>query len=297
MALVQAWRIGEVVIHRVLEDESPWVAPSTLYPDLTPEILASHRPWLEPHLLDPATGKLVMAFHSFVVKTPWHTILVDACGGNDKNRPHKTGYHMKSWPYLETLASAGYHPQQIDFVLCTHLHADHVGWNTRRVDGRWVTTFPRARYLIARQEWEHWSVAELRARYTTDPYFEDSVLPVIESGQSDFVTMDHVIDEQVRLEPSPGHTPGHVCVRVGSGGAQAVLMGDIMHTALQCAEPDINSCFCVAPEQARRTRREFLGRHAGTPVLILPAHFPTPAAGWIRSNGPAFRYHFDQIGE
>ena len=186
---IRSWRVGEVEIKRVLEHESPWVVPAILYPALSPEVLNSHRAWLEPDLLDPATGKLKIAFHSFVVRTPRHTILVDTCSGNDKNRPHKTGYHKKSWPYIETLAAAGFHPQQIDIVLCTHLHADHVGWNTRLVDGRWVTTFPRARYLIARQEWEYWSVAELRARYTTDPYYEDSILPVIESGQAEFVAV------------------------------------------------------------------------------------------------------------
>ena len=288
----QAWRVGDVEIRRVLEFEGPFVAPSILYPDLTADALEKQRSWLEPHLLDPATGKLAIAFHSFVIRTPRHSILVDTCTGNDKNRPHKTGYHMKSWPYLERLAAAGYHPEQIDFVLCTHLHVDHVGWNTRLLDGRLVTTFPRARYLIARQEWEYWSVAELRSRYTTDPYYEDSILPVVESGQAEFVSMDHVIDDHVHLEPWVGHTPGHVCVRVRSGNAQAVLNGDIMHTALQCAEPDINSCFCIDPEQARRTRRAFLDQHADSPVLVLPAHFPTPTAGWIRRHGQAFRFHW-----
>jgi glyoxylase-like metal-dependent hydrolase (beta-lactamase superfamily II) len=173
--------------------------------------------------------------------------------------------------------------------------ADHVGWNTRLLDGRWVTTFPRARYLIARQEYEYWSVAELRARYTTDPYYQDSILPVIESGQAEFVTMDHVIDDHVCLEPSPGHTPGHtpghVYLRIRFGGAEAVMNADIMHTALQYAEPDINSCFCIDPERARRTRRVFLEQHADT--LVMPAHFPTPTAGWVGTHGSAFRFHFD----
>lgn len=290
---VRTWRCGKIEITRVLEHKRPFVAPSILYPGLAAETLDKHRHWLEPHTLDPATGNLVIAFHSFVIRTPNQIILVDTCTGNDKNRPHKTNYHMKRWPYLETLAAAGFHPDQIDFVLCTHLHADHVGWNTRLENGRWVPTFPRARYLIARQEWEYWRVAEQRARYTTDPYFEDSVLPVIESGQVDFVGMDHRIADQVRLEPWVGHTPGHVSVRIGSGGAQAVINGDIMHTALQCAEPDLNSCFCIDPEQARRTRWEFLDQHADTSALILPAHFPTPTAGWIRREGRAFRFQFD----
>jgi glyoxylase-like metal-dependent hydrolase (beta-lactamase superfamily II) len=290
---VRTWRVGEVEIRRVLEHESPWVVPSILYPEVKPEIIRRHRSWLEPRLLDPVTGKLIIAFHSFVIRTPQHTILVDTCSGNNKTRPHKTGYHMKTWPYLNRLAAAGFHPDQIDYVLCTHLHVDHVGWNTRMMDGRWVTTFPRARYLIARQEWEHWSVPELRARYTTDPYYDDSILPVVQSGQADFVAMDHVIDDHVSLEPSAGHTPGHVSVRIRGGDAQAVMSGDIMHTALQCAEPDINSCFCIDLEQARSTRKAFLDQQADTPILVMPAHFPTPTVGWIKRQGSAFRFQFD----
>ncbi len=271
----------------------PFVQPTVLYPDVTPDILARHRAWLEPNLLDPATGQLVIAFHSFVIRTPKTTILVDTCTGNEKPRPHKTRFHQNHWPYLQALADARFQPEQIDFVLCTHLHADHVGWNTRLLDGRWVPTFPRARYLIAREEWEHWRVTELRERYTTDRYFEDSVFPVVENGQADFVSMDHTIDQWVWLEPSTGHTPGHVNVRIRSGEAQAVMCGDIMHTALQVAEPDLNSCFCIDPEKSRRTRHDFLGKHAETPVLVMPAHFPTPTAGWVRAQGATFRFEFD----
>jgi glyoxylase-like metal-dependent hydrolase (beta-lactamase superfamily II) len=288
-----SWAIGTVQVSRVLEFQMALLEPKVLLPEVTPDIVARHRHWLEPGSLDPVSEKLVLSIHSFVIKTPHHVVLVDTCSGNDKPRPHKARYHLKSWPYLQTLAAVGFRPEDIDFVLCTHLHADHVGWNTRLLDGRWVPTFPRARYLFAHQEWEHWRVSELRAHYTDDPYYEDSILPVIESGQAEFVAMDHVIDEQVRLEPSPGHTPGHVCVRIRSGAAEAVMSGDIMHTALQCAEPDLNSCFCVDPEHARRTRRAFLERHADTSVLVLPAHFPTPMAGWIRSDADSFRFKFD----
>lgn len=292
MVPVETWRIGAVEISRVLELEMPLLDPFELYPDLTRELLDRHRPWLEPRLLDPASGHMVLSIHSLVVKTPASTILIDTCSGNDKQRPHKARYHMKNWPYLARLAAAGFEPPQIDVVLCTHLHADHVGWNTRLVDGRWVPTFPRARYLFAQREWEHWRKSELRSRYTSDPYYEDSLLPVIESGQAEFVAMDHVLDDYARLEPTPGHTPGHVVVRVRSGGGEAVLAGDIMHTALQCAEPQLSSCFCVDPEHSRRTRRAFLEQHAEGPTLILPAHFPTPTAGRIRAHGASYRFEF-----
>lgn len=292
---MQKWRIGNVTITRVLEFEMPFVAPAMLYPELIPEIIDRHRSWLEPNLLDPMTGRMTIAFHSVVIRTPQHTILVDTCSGNDKERRHKTGYHRKHWPYLENLAAAGFSPEEIDFVLCTHLHADHVGWNTRLINGSWLPTFPRARYLLARDEWEYWRVSELRSRYTTDPYYEDSILPIVEREQAEFVPMDHIIDDWVRLDPTPGHTPGHVSVIVQSSGASAVLSGDLMHTALQCAEPQLNSCFCVDAVASRLMRRRFLDRYADAPTLIIPAHFPTPSAGWIRSHGDAFHFHFDWI--
>jgi glyoxylase-like metal-dependent hydrolase (beta-lactamase superfamily II) len=292
---IHRWRIGEVEITRVLEFEAALFEPAVLHPEVSAEIIKRHRAWLEPRLMDPASGLLTFAFHSTVIRTPRATILVDTCSGNDKERPHKLRYHRKNWPYLANLAAAGFAPEDIDYVLCTHLHADHVGWNTRRLGGRWVPTFPNARYLFAREEWEHWQVAELRAEYTTDPYYEDSLLPVMESGQAELVAPDYAFDDSVRMEPWPGHTPGHVCVVVRSLGASVVLSGDIMHTALQCAEPPLNSCFCVDAGMARATRRRFLETFADSPTMIIPAHFPTPTAGWIQSYGGSYRFHFDRL--
>ena len=289
---IYRWHVGEIEIARVLEFEAALFEPTVLYPDATHEIIERHRTWLEPTLMDPATGHLTFAFHSTVIKTPRATILVDTCSGNDKERPHKLRYHRKNWPYLANLAAAGVAPEDIDYVLCTHLHADHVGWNTRLVDGRWVATFPNARYLFARQEWDHWRVPELRAEYTSDPYYEDSLLPIMESDQAELVATDYAFDDNVWIEPWPGHTPGHVCVVVRCQWASAILSGDIMHTALQCAEPHLNSCFCVDGEAAQTTRRRLLETFADTPVMLIPAHFPTPTAGWIRSHDGSFRFHF-----
>jgi glyoxylase-like metal-dependent hydrolase (beta-lactamase superfamily II) len=292
---IYRWRVGDVEIARVLEFEAALFEPAVIYPEASPKIMERHRSWLEPTLLDPASGRLVFAFHSTVIKASRATILVDTCSGNDKQRPHKLRYHQKNWPYLASLAAAGFSPEDIDYVLCTHLHADHVGWNTRLLNGRWVPTFPNARYLFVRQEWDYWRVAQLRASYTTDPYYEDSLLPVMDSGQAELVAMDYAFDDSVWIEPWPGHTPGHVCVMVRSRGASVVISGDIMHTALQCAEPQLNSCFCVDAEAARATRRRFLETFADTPVMVVPAHFPTPTAGWIRSHDGSFRFHFDRL--
>jgi glyoxylase-like metal-dependent hydrolase (beta-lactamase superfamily II) len=290
---VHRWRIGDVELTRVLEFEGPFEDPMALHPGATPELVDKHRHWMEPRILDPKTGRLFFTFHSVIIRTKRHLILVDTCSGNNKDRPHKKRYHQNEWPYLENLSKAGFRPEEIDFVLCTHLHADHVGWNTRLINGRWVPTFPNAKYVFARREFEHWSQQDLRDEYSTDGFFQDSVLPVMETGQTVLVDTTHKFDENVWLEPSPGHTPGHIIVCIESNGQSAVLSGDIMHTALQCAEPQLNSCFCVDPAQARLTRRTFLDRFADTATMVIPGHFPTPTAGWVRSKGGNFRFHFD----
>jgi glyoxylase-like metal-dependent hydrolase (beta-lactamase superfamily II) len=295
MTAMTTWRFGDTTIDRVVEFQEPVFPAPAIFPDATAVAIEAHRAWLEPRLLDPATGHLVLSFHTFVVRTPRRTIVVDTCGGNDKPRPGKPRYHQKRWPYLERLAAAGVKPEDVDVVVCTHLHVDHVGWNTRLVDGRWVPTFPRARYLFARREWEFWCEEYRSARFTSDPYHEDSIVPVLDAGQVDLVEGDHRIDESVWLEPTPGHTPGHVCVHVAGGGREAVMSGDLMHHAVQCAEPDWSSCFCVDPAHSRRTRRAFLERYAGTDTLIMPAHFPAPSAGRIVRAGGAWRFRFDGV--
>lgn len=288
------WDLGGVTVDRVFENEAPLLEPEVLFPDFDPEVFERHRSWLEPKQLDPTTGLLILAFNSYVIRTPHHTILVDTCAGNDKERPQKPRYHMQNWPYLERLQVTGLTPADIDFVMCTHLHADHVGWNTRLVDGCWVPTFPNARYLFTRQEYEHWQDEERRSLYTSDPFFEDSVLPVIEAGQADFVNMEYAFDDNVRLVPTPGHTPGHVCVHAEGSRGEAVMSGDLMHHTLQCAIPAWSSCFCIDPAASRATRRAFLERYADTDTLIMPAHFPAPSVGRIRSEGETFRFIFGE---
>ena len=290
------WTFGDISVDRVIEFERPLFEPSVLFPDSTQAAIDHHRHWLEPNLIDPKTDLLVLAFHTFVVRTPRHTILVDTCSGNGKPRPQKPRYHMNRWPYLDNLAAAGVRPEDVDFVLCTHLHVDHVGWNTRLVNGRWIPTFPNAKYLFARREWEYWQQEYGNPAFTDDPYYADSILPVIEAGQAVFVEHDYAFEDGVWIEPTPGHTPGHVCLHISSAGCRAVMSGDLMHHAVQCAEPDWSSCFCVDAEQSRRTRRAFLDRYAETDVLIMPAHFPTPAVGHIVGFGDAWRFAFEDDG-
>jgi glyoxylase-like metal-dependent hydrolase (beta-lactamase superfamily II) len=286
------WQIGDVRVDRVVEFQQPLLPASTLYPTSTEEALQRHRHWLEPKLMEPGTGLLVVSFHSFLIRSKGINILVDTCSGNDRHRPKKLRYHMKQWPYLENLAATGITPEQIDYVLCTHLHVDHVGWNTRLIDGRWVPTFPNAKYLFATAEWSYWEAHYKKEAFVDDPYYVDTLLPIIDSRLAEFVESDYRFNDEVWLDPTPGHTPGHVCVHVRSRGQECVMSGDLMHHAIQCAEPDWSSCFCVDPEHSRRTRREFLARYEGTPVLIMPAHFPTPTAGTVVRAGDAWRFRF-----
>jgi glyoxylase-like metal-dependent hydrolase (beta-lactamase superfamily II) len=288
------WTFGAITVDRVVELEQPLLPPATLYPTSTPARWDAHRAWLEPSLLDPATGLLVMAIAGYVVRTPRRTIVVDTCAGNDKPRPQKPRYHLKTHPWLDRLTAIGVEPERVDLVVSTHLHVDHVGWNTRRVGDRWVPTFPRARYLIPRVEWEFWREEYKRPAFTDDPYYEDSLLPVIDAGLVDWIGTDHALDDGVRLVPLAGHTPGHVGVEVRGGGRVGVMSGDLVHHPVQCAEPEWNSCFCVDAEGARATRRAFLERLAGTDTLVLTAHFRAPGAGRIVRAGAAFAFRFDE---
>jgi glyoxylase-like metal-dependent hydrolase (beta-lactamase superfamily II) len=279
----QSWKVGDAIVTRVIEIEVPGPA-HWLIPEATPERLREET-WLHPHFAN-AEGKAIMSIHAFVIEADGARTIVDTCVGNDKQRGIK-GWNMRQGPFLRDLAEAGHPAESIDRVVCTHLHVDHVGWNTRLIDGRWVPTFPNARYLFARDELDHW--LEDRDQETLD-LMQDSVRPVLDAGLAEAVAQDHRVSECVRLEPTPGHTPGHVCVRVVSRGAEAVITGDLMHHPIQCAHPGWNSAADSEPALAERTRRAFLERHAGTPALVLGTHFATPTAGRVVREGDAFRF-------
>ena len=287
-------KFGNIVIERVLEFEGPGLDPFYILPDLTSQQLEQHRSWLEPYLLDKATGKFRSAFHSFVIRTGRTTTVVDTCGGNDKHRPNRPRYHMKKHPYLERLGDIGVRPEDVNFVMCTHMHGDHVGQNTRLVNGRWVPTFPNAKYLFSQVEWQYWSDAANRRQYNEDGYFEDSIQPIIDAGLVQLIDEDWVVDKGVSVVQSPGHTPGHLCVLIRQGDREVAMMsGDLMHNALQVNLPHLNSRYCCHPTEARATRRAFLDRwhHHGT--LVMPAHFPTPTTGWVvRNSTDAYRFDF-----
>ncbi len=276
--------LGRLRISTIVERAGP-TRPTWLLPDAAPEAVERHRGWLAPRFLD-EQGRFLQSIHTFVVQAPGLTALVDTCVGNDKDRGGRPPFHMLRTGFLDDLRTAGFPPESIDLVLCTHLHVDHVGWNTRLVAGRWVPTFPRARHLFARREWEHWSAERDEAARRV---MADSVAPIVDAGLADLVEMDHRISDEIWLEPTPGHTPGHVSVRLRSGGAEAVITGDLMHHPVQIAEPQWGSHFDSDVEQARKTRRAFCERYADGPVAVLGTHFHHPTAGRIVRHGDTWR--------
>jgi len=283
--------LGELSIQRIVEQEAPFFDPLTFFPTLTANLLAENRAWLEPAALDPASGHIVLCIQSYVVRTPHHTILIDSCVGNDKPRPTRPFWdRLKSDTYMRGLAAAGIAVENIDFVMCTHLHVDHVGWNTRLENGRWVPTFPNARYVFSRKELDYWTG---QIGKTPVPWIEDSVLPIVAAQRAELVTSDHALDDFVRFQPTPGHTPDHFAVQLGRGGAKAVVCGDLIHSPLQARYPEISMRADYDPEQAAKTRRHFLESTCDTGTLVCTAHFPQPSVGRVTRWSEGFRFVSD----
>ena len=283
-------KLGQVAIGRIVESNGPFMRIYDFFPDSTPELLAPHRHWLEPQALEPGTDMLLMPIQSYVVRTPRATVLVDSCVGN-----HKSVKWFPAWDNMtgdgfeRGLTALGLGVDDIDFVLCTHLHVDHSGWNTRWSDGRWRPTFPRARYVLSRTEV---AAAEKLHRERGDPTYAENVLPVIEAGQAELVADDYQIDDHVWLEPTPGHTPGHCAVRIDGRGVNAVVTGDLIHSPVQCSFPHWNFRYDTNKALAADTRQRFLERYSDCATQVMTAHFPLPSAGRITSTAGAFRFNY-----
>ena len=291
--MVEGGMIGDIAWHRVVETEGPEFDIGFLLPAADAEAVDAHRSWMEPRFLEPGTGRLVMAVQSYVLRTRHHVILIDSCVGNDKERRfHPPWSGRTGTDYLDRLGAIGLSVEDVDFVMCTHLHADHVGWNTRLVDGRWVPTFPNARYVFARTEFDYWSELNKKGKKYSDGCIDDSVLPVVEAGQAEIVADDHAFDDHIRFEPTPGHTPGHVSIHLSGGGRAAVISGDVVHTPVQCREPTWSAVGCADRQQSAATRAAFLDRHCETDTLIMTSHFPSPSVGHVRRLGDAFDFAF-----
>jgi glyoxylase-like metal-dependent hydrolase (beta-lactamase superfamily II) len=278
------WTIGKVTVTKVVELEATG-GSRFLLPQATPEAVRDI-PWLIPDFAD-ENGRLRLSIHALVIEAPGgRRILVDTCLGNDKQGRRIPHWNGRQGRFLQDLAEAGFPPESIDTVLCTHLHTDHVGWNTTLVDGRWRPSFPRARYLFGRREFEHWSRPEAGDE-AQRAVLADSVQPIMEAGLAELVEVDHRICEEVRLVPSHGHTPGHVSVHIASEGEEGFITGDIAHHPCQLAHPHWNSTADGDPPAAEATRRAIFGGLAGRPVLVIGTHFAGPTAGRVVGDGAA----------
>ena len=255
-----------------------------LLPQATPEVLNAI-PWMSPFIDE--NGKLVLSMHSLIVESMGQTIMVDTCIGNDKERNYPRWNRMQG-DFLEKFAAQGFTTEAVDTVLCTHMHVDHVGWNTRLVDGKWAPTFTRADYLFAEQEWNHWRVEEQEY----GPVIEDSVQPIFDAGMAVLVGQEHVVTDEIRLKPTPGHTPGHVSVHIQSRGEEAIITGDMIHHPCQIKHPSWSSTADWHAEKAASTRGGFVEEAADRPVLIIGTHFSGPTAGYIVRDGDTYRLDY-----
>jgi len=283
---IRHWRVGDVEIARIVEVNAFEDNISMLLPGGTPELVQGYG-WLRPHFATP-DGRMIISFQAFVLRSRGKTVMIDTCIGADRKREYDVFCNLQT-TFLEDLRAAGFPPEEVSAVLCTHLHFDHVGWNTRRVGDKWVPTFPQARYLFGRREWQHWKHLRDTGGYHHMDHLVDSIDPVMEAGLVEFIDPDFKVTDEVSLIPTPGHTPGHVSVLIRSRGEEAVITGDLMHHPIQFALPATPGNFDMDKEQGARTRVEFIGRFADRPALVIGSHFPDPTAGRIVSDGQAWK--------
>ncbi|HYP63168.1 MAG TPA: MBL fold metallo-hydrolase [Acidocella sp.] len=288
---IQRWKVGDITITKIVESQQLFDIPAA-FPEASVEDLLA-LPWLQPHFVTPE-GRGILSIHALVVDTPAKRIIVDTCVGNGKDRAGWAHYANRQTSFLRDLEAAGFAPESFDVVLCTHLHVDHVGWNTVLEDGQWRPTFPNARYLLNRSEYEYWAAPleqmpggfDIVQRLT----FSDSVQPIFEAGLVDLVEGAYSVCEEVSLVPTPGHSPGHVSVRISSCGEEALITGDIAHHPCQLAHvhwgiPHIDFNF----EQAIETRRCVFAEVADRPVLVIGTHWAGATAGQVKRCGEAFK--------
>ncbi|MGC9380977.1 MBL fold metallo-hydrolase [Streptomyces sp. MH13] len=284
--------LGDVTLTRVREYFGPVdMTPETFFPDSPERAWEEHRTLLVPDFLDADTRIVNSAIQTWLLRSEGRTILVDTGVGNHKERPYAPVWSRMDTGFLDNLARAGVRPEDVDIVINTHLHIDHVGWNTY-LDGRtWVPTFPNATYLMPKADFDFWNPEnghESVLGRGNQNVFEDSVVPVYRAGQALLWEDSHQIDAALRLEPAPGHTPGSSVLTLTSGTDRAVFVGDLLHSPVQVFEPDSNSCFCEDPAQARATRHAVLGRAADTNALVIPAHLGGHGAAEVVRDGSRF---------
>ncbi|MFL6056195.1 MAG: MBL fold metallo-hydrolase [Actinoallomurus sp.] len=292
------FRIGDVEVTKVVEWQGEMAPARFIIPDSPAEIWRRNESWLAPDHWRPETDAYHGAAQTWILRSEGKVVLVDTGVGNDRDRPQIPLFDHLRTDFLDQLAEAGVRPKDVDIVINTHIHYDHVGWNTESRDGEWIPTFPNATYLIPRVDQEFFDPRNAhRRRAPRDDHerrrqegsrivYADSIAPVL--GRAVLWSEGHRIDGNLSLEPAPGHTPGSSIVRVASGSDRAVFVGDLLHSPVQILEPDYSSCFCEDPAQAAATRRSVLERAADTGELVVPAHFAGAGAAEVRRDGSRF---------
>ena len=282
--------LKDITIHPVVEQEGAFFDALEFFPTLTKEQLDENRFWLEPAFIDPASGRLMMCVQSFLIKTSHHNILVDSCVGNHKPRPARPFWNMMTGDRFErSLTAAGVGVIDIDYVMCTHLHVDHVGWNTRLENGRWVPTFPKARYVMADRELAFWTQKE-KDDPAGAPWITDSVLPIVAANRAQVVKSDFALNDAVCLVPTPGHTIDHFSVLVGQAGHDTLITGDMIHSPIQARYPGLGMRADYDSAQAGETRRGIFDRFCDTSTLMCVTHFPQPSTGRVRRWGEGYKF-------
>jgi glyoxylase-like metal-dependent hydrolase (beta-lactamase superfamily II) len=286
-------QIGDVAITSLIERDGPWRRPEDFFLGYDSVEMAPHIAELDAEVFDPATGKMVITYQTFVLRTPKHVILVDTCTGEDKGYAAPMDFPKQPW--MDALKAEGLSPEDVDYVFCTHLHIDHSGWNTKLVDGRWVPTFPNAKYVFHKREYAAWEALAKSGQERpggAGGVWRMNCEPVMQAGQALLVEDDFALDDTITLTPTPGHSPCHCCVNIASRGQKAIVAGDLFHHALQLRKPKMSTIFCWDPVAATESRHRLFEAVADTPTLLLPIHFPSPTAGQVRREGEAWRWRY-----
>jgi glyoxylase-like metal-dependent hydrolase (beta-lactamase superfamily II) len=293
--VAQTFKVGDATITRVEETFLPCYPLLKIFPEFTDAHLAAHKHWLAPNHYVPETGQIKLSVHSWLLHVGGKKILIDGCCGNNKVKPGRPFWNMLNEPYLERLAAAGARPDEIDIVMCTHLHHDHVGWNTIQKDGKWVPTFPNARYVFSKPDVDYFS--KIDADPNEGPAelgtFRECVVPILEYGKADLVDCGpYRLNDFIEIDSAPGHSPGHVFFKLESKGERGVFIGDVWHHLLQVYEPDWNFPKNSDPVEARVSRRKVLDYCASTAALVMPGHVGAPFAGRIEATANGYKAKF-----
>jgi glyoxylase-like metal-dependent hydrolase (beta-lactamase superfamily II) len=288
---MMTWKFGDVEVTRIVEIHDYQDDIHMAMPEAVPEEVIAMR-WLHPHYATPE-GRMRMNFQAFVVRAPGRVIMIDTCTGNGRERDYDIFCNLQT-SFLEDIKSLGIQPEDVDTVMCTHLHHDHVGWNTYWDGEKWAPTFPKARYLFGRKEYDAWQMIRKDGHHD-DRHLVDAVDPIVAAGLVDYVEPDHKLSDAIWLEESHGHTPGHVNVRISSKGEDAVITGDLIHHPMQCAMAHRHATFDMDRDAGRDTRVRFVERYCDTDVMVIGTHFMDPTIGWIRSDAKGGRW-FQGLG-